>query len=75
MKKNINKRVLINSGNEIKRTSTNFFIAGIRFTDLKGLRTLKTLNALSEGKLEAPIFEIIKSNRLIQTIKKSKIFQ
>jgi len=66
---------LINSGNEIKRTLTNFFIYGIRFTDLKGLRTLKTLNALSEGKLESPIFEIIKSNRLIQTIKKSKIFQ
>ena len=75
MKKNINKRVFINSGKETKRTSTNFFIAGIRFTDLKGLRTLKTRNALSEGILENPILEIIKSKLLIQTIKKSKIFQ
>lgn len=49
-------------------------MAGIRFTDLKGLRTLKTLKALSEGILETPILEIIKSKRLIKTIKKSKIF-
>ena len=75
MKKNINKRVFINSGKETKRTSTNFFIAGIRFTDLKGLRTLKTLKALSEGIFETPIFEVIKSKRLIITIKKSKKFQ
>ena len=50
-------------------------MAGIRFTDLKGLRTLKTLNALSEGIFEIPILEITMSKRLIKTIKKSKIFQ
>ena len=56
--------MFINSGKDTKRTSTNFFIDGIRFIDLKGLRTLKTLNDLNEGKFEIPIFVIIKSKRL-----------
>ena len=75
MKKNMNKRVFIKSGNDTRSISINFFILGIRFTDLKGRRTLKTLIDLSCGRFEIPILEIIKSKRLTTTIKKSKIFQ
>ena len=75
MKKNMNKRVFIKSGNDTRSISINFFILGIRFTDLKGRRTLKTLIYLSCGIFEIPILEIIKSKRLTTTIKKSKIFQ
>jgi len=75
MKKNIKRRVFVKSAKDTNNTLTNFFILGIRFTDLKGLRTLNTLNDLSEGTFETPIFEVIKSKRLTITIKKSRIFQ
>ena len=71
----MNKRVFIKSGKDTNNTSTNFFILGIRLTDLKGRKTLITLKDLSEIKFETPIYELIKSNKLIRTIKKSKIFQ
>ena len=75
IKKHINKRILTKSGKEVSRISTSFLILGTRLIDLKGLSTLKTLSTLNEGRVEAPIISIIKSNKLNKTIIKSDKFQ
>lgn len=75
IKKHINKRILTKSGKDVSRISTSFLILGIRLIDLKGLRTLKTLRTLNEGRFEAPTIATIKSNKLKMTIIKSDKFQ
>ena len=67
--------VFIRSGNDFNNMSTSLLILGIRLTDLNGLKTLKTLKALNEGKFPTPLIVTIKSRILIIIIKKSRRFQ
>ena len=67
--------MLTKSGKDVSSISTSFLMLGTRLIDLKGLRTLKTLRNLNEGRFEAPVLLTIKSKRLKITITKSAKFQ